>query len=74
MELERARFCANPKFEHIKDISKYMDSDQLKYRLTHSEREVMDCNYRTNSGCLDYDDNWYSCIELSKMELAYLIF
>lgn len=58
--------CINTKFENTPDISNYMDSEQLRYRLTHDERETMDCHYRTGSGFLGYDGNCYAGIKLSK--------
>lgn len=58
--------CIQTKFENTPDISKYMDNEQLRYRLSHDERETMDCNYRTSSIGLDNDGNWCSNISLSK--------
>lgn len=58
--------CVDTRFENTPDISGYMDNEQLRYRLTHGERETMDCNYRTRSGYLGHDGKWYAGIELSK--------
>ena len=39
------------------EVITYMDTEQLRYRLTHGERETMDCHYRTGSGFLGSDRN-----------------
>ncbi len=58
--------CVDTRFENTPDISSYMDNEQFRYRLTHDERETMDCNYRTGSGYLGHDGKWYAGIKLSK--------
>jgi CheY-like chemotaxis protein len=58
--------CIDKEFENMRKISGYLNIKQLRYRLTYGERETMDCNYRTSSGHLGYDDIWYAGIRVLK--------
>lgn len=64
-ELEKPG-CTDMRFEHTEDISKFMNSDQLRYRLTHQERETLDCNYRGSNGYLGSDGDLYIGVNISK--------
>lgn len=48
---EKQRGCINVRdFIDLEEISDLINFDQIRYRLTHKELEVLDCNYRSNSG------------------------
>ncbi len=48
---EKQRGCINVRnFIDLEEISNLINFDQIRYRLTYKELEVLDCNYRSNSG------------------------
>ncbi|MBR1386552.1 MAG: hypothetical protein IJ568_06950 [Bacilli bacterium] len=66
-ELEKNEGIIDKQFFAIKNIEDLLTTDQLLYRLSSKERNILNCNYRSNGKSIDENNSEEVYVEISSI-------